>query len=213
MGSPARSYADNGGFWLADHPLILASASPVRSLMLKQANIPHWIVPANVDERALQAAEQAPQASEIATYLALQKSLAVSRKYPDHFVLGADQVCYCDNAILHKATDAADLSQKLWRLRGKTHALVSAAALTRKGAIVAQCRSEARLTMRAFSEDFLRRYIEQGGTDLLHSAGGYMIERNGITLFESIIGDQFTILGLPMLDILRVLREYDLLLR
>ena len=96
---------------------------------------------------------------------------------------------------------------QLLALRGKTHQLHSAVAVCRNGAVTFGHVAVARLTMRAFSESFLDRYLEAAGDAVIASVGAYQLERSGVHLFEKIDGDHFTILGLPLLPLLEHLRH------
>ena len=213
MNERETSYPGPADFWLGDKPLVLASASTIRSSMLQQARIPHEVMPASIDERALQKQYGAVLPAELANILATEKSIAVSVECPGHYVLGADQLCVCADQILHKASGLEDLKQKLRYLRNREHTLISAATISIDGEVLARCQSEARLLVRDFSEEFLERYVAAGGVQLLQSSGGYMIEGDGVTLFDSIDGDLFTILGMPLIKILQALRVHGLMLR
>jgi septum formation protein len=92
-------------------------------------------------------------------------------------------------------------------LRGRTHALHSAVAVVRGDEILFGHVGVATLTVRSFSEDFLRRYLDVAGDDVLHSVGAYQLEGKGSHLFERVEGDYFTVLGLPLLPLLEFFRR------
>lgn len=189
--------------------LILASASTARAQMLEGAGLTFEVVPAVVDEAALRdhlKAEGAPL-SEVAALLAEVKARAVSRQHPDALVIGADQILLLGHEIFEKPGDIRAARETLQRLRGKTHELISAVALVHNGDCVWQGSEAARLTMRNFSHEFLEYYLEIEGDGTLTSVGAYRLEGPGAQLFDKVEGDYFTILGLPLLQLLAVLRE------
>lgn len=199
--------------WLGREPLILASKSRTRAEMLEAAGVPIEIVPAQVDERALEeplmARGEAPAA--IAAFLAREKALDVSRRSPGRLVLGADQVLGLDAERFTKPADLAAARAQLKRLSGRRHALHSAATLAQDGAILAEPITLAQLDVRPLSEDFLDRYLEAAGDRVKTSVGGYQLEHLGVQLFDAIAGDHFTVLGLPLLPLLADLRRMGLL--
>lgn len=194
-------------FWLPDRPAVLASSSSIRSILLNQARIPHTVVPSSIDERALEVANPGLPIDQRAAFLATAKAMAVSAMESDSLVIGADQVCILDDKLIHKAGDIVDLKQKLRALRGKPHELISAASVCYNSELVFCCSDRAQMTMRNFSDEFLETYVEEEGTDLLETVGGYKIEGTGITLFSEIFGQFHTILGLPILQMLRQFRK------
>jgi septum formation protein len=199
--------------WTAVAPLVLASSSRIRAAVLEAAGIPVEIVPAAVDERALEAplvARSAP-ATAIAAHLARAKAVAVSSEMPGRLVLGADQVLALGAERLNKPADMAAARKRLRVLSGTTHSLHAAAALARDGAIVAETAQEAVLTMRVLSEDFLDRYLAAAGPQVCDSVGAYQLEGLGVHLFSKIAGDHFTVLGLPLLPLLGHLRDLGVL--
>ncbi|MFW6027446.1 MAG: Maf family protein [bacterium] len=190
--------------------LVLASASAVRQRLLRQAGVPFRVRPAGVDEPAVIAALCAEDAAprHIADLLAELKAVQVSRAEAQAFTLGADQVLACEGEIFQKPEDMNDARARLQRLRGKTHELLTAAVLAREGAPIWRHVSVSRLTMRPFSDAFLDAYLERNGESILSSVGAYLLEEEGVQLFSRIDGDYFSILGLPMLPLLDILRRH-----
>lgn len=193
--------------WLADQPLVLASKSEVRRAVLQNAGIALEIVPADIDERALEARAATSDPGAVAALLAAEKARVVAQKRPGRLVLGADQTLALGQRVFSKPADAAAARDQLKALRGRTHELHSALALARDGAIVFEHRDVARLTMRDFSDGFLDAYVAAAGTALTASVGSYQVESIGIQLFDRIEGSYFTILGLPLLPLLEFLRR------
>jgi len=197
--------------WLADAPLVLASKSAVRRAVLEKASIPLAIVPADIDERAIEARADAKMPAEVAALLAREKARAVAAGLSGRLVLGADQTLGLGVRSFTKPADRPAARAQLLALRGRTHELHSALALVRDGALVFEHQAVARLTMRAFSERFLDAYLAAAGDAVTASVGCYQVEGIGIQLFDRIEGDYFTILGLPLLPLLKFLQDEGLL--
>jgi septum formation protein len=193
--------------WLADQPLVLASKSESRRAVLAAAAIPVEVLPADIDERAIEGRAAVTGPGEVATLLAREKARAVAVSRPGRLVLGADQTLALRGRRFSKPASLAAARDQLKALRGTTHELCSALALAHGDAIVFEHRETAQLTMRAFTDAFIERYVEAAGPAVTASVGGYQVEGLGIHLFERIEGDHFTILGLPLLPLLQYLRR------
>ncbi len=193
--------------WLAAAPLVLASKSAVRRALLEAAGIPIDAIPADIDERAVEADAKTGRAETAAALLARAKALAVARQLPGRLVLGADQTLAFGSQRFSKPSDRNNAMAQLRALRGRTHELHSALALARDGKVMFEHHDMARLTMRSFSDEFLQDYLDAAGEGVAASVGGYQLEGPGIQLFKRIEGDYFTILGLPLLPVLNFLRR------
>jgi septum formation protein len=198
--------------WLAARPLVLASKSKIRRALLTAAGIPVDVHPAELDERAAEANAPANEPSAVAAHLAREKALLVSRSHPGRLVLGADQVLALEGRCFAKPPDHAAARAQLRSLAGRTHALHAAVACVANGSIAFEDVGVARLTMRMFSEQFLDAYLETAGEAATESVGAYQLEGLGSQLFERVEGDYFTILGLPLLEVLEFLRRQGCLL-
>ncbi len=194
-------------------PLILASTSATRAAMLMAAGVAVEVRPARVDEATVKAALLAAgaPARDIADKLAELKALRVSARHPGRLVLGADQVLVQDGRLYDKPRDRAEARAQLAALRGRTHQLMSAGVVALDGGPVWRHVGVARLTMRPFTDRFLDRYLDHIGDMVLGSVGCYQIEGPGAQLFSRVEGDQFTVLGLPLLELLGFLRARGVL--
>lgn len=137
--------------------------------------------------------------------------MSVSRRHPDDLIIGADQTMECDGVSYDKPVDTASAREHLRNLRGRMHVLHSAVCVVRNGSVLWSLVEPARMTMRDFDDAFLEDYLVQAGEGVLTSVGCYRLEGLGAHLFEHIKGDFFTILGLPLLPLLRYLRESEFL--
>jgi septum formation protein len=193
--------------WLADKPLVLASKSAPRRAMLEAAGVPIEVRPADIDERAVERAAVANAAGDVAALLAREKARAISIGMPGRLVLGADQTLVLGERRFDKPADISGARAQLRALAGKTHELHSAVAFVRDGEVLGEVVQVARMTMRAFSDQFLDAYLEAAGPAVMASVGAYQLERYGVHLFERVEADHFTILGLPLLAALDFLRQ------
>jgi septum formation protein len=189
--------------------LVLASASRSRQSLLTNAGIPFKADPAEIDERAAEQPllEAGAPPEDLAAALALAKASSVSERRPGDLVVGADQVLALDGERFVKPVDMDAARRQLLRLSGKTHALHSAVAAVRSGEIVWQHTETALMTMRQLPPAFIGRYLAATGPEALESVGAYQLEGRGVQLFERIDGEFFAILGLPLLPLLKFLRQ------
>ncbi|PYE41558.1 septum formation protein [Rhizobium sp. PP-F2F-G20b] len=204
------------------HQLVLASASPFRRMLLKNAGIAFTWQAAKIDERALEAPLEAEGASpeRVATVLAEAKAESVAsllRKAQGvgegtgPVVIGSDQTMSLGDRVFHKPASMEEAQDHLRALSGQTHQLNSAIALYQDGRTLWSHVSTARLKMRPLDDGFIARHVERVGEKALTSVGAYQLEGEGIQLFEAIDGDYFTILGLPILPLLAELRRLSVI--
>jgi septum formation protein len=197
--------------WQVHAPLVLASTSPTRRTLLASAGLPLETEAPGIDERTIEASLRGQGPARIASCLAREKALAVSRRRPERIVVGADQTLACAGMLLHKPVDRTAAREQLALLSGRTHVLHSAVAIATDGTILGGFVEEARLTMRPLGADAIERYLDLAGEAALQSVGAYQLEGLGIHLFETIDGDHSTILGLPLMPLLAALRAINCL--
>jgi septum formation protein len=197
--------------WRGQFPLILASQSRARQMLLVNAGIDFEAVPADIDERAVQESSGLSAPGEIAVVLAREKALSVSTRYPGRFVVGADQTLALGQRLFSKPAGRVQAAEQLRSLAGNSHELHSGVAVARDGRILFSDVSAARLTMRQLTGAEITAYLDLAGEAVTSSVGAYQLEGLGVHLFERIEGDHFTILGLPLVRLLAFLRGERLL--
>lgn len=201
--------------WRGAEPLVLASKSAARRAVLEAAGIPLKIAPVDLDERKVEAEAAAAGAGpdDVARLLARAKAVAGSRMVGSGaYVVGADQTLALDGLVFHKAPDRDAAVAQIARLSGRTHALHSAVAVVRGEEVLFERLETACLTMRTLSDTAVEAYLDAAGPAIFGSVGCYQLEALGVHLFETIEGDHFTILGLPLLPLLGFLRGEGLIL-
>ena len=187
--------------------LLLASASPIRLQLLRNAGLEVTAQPARIDEEAIRESLEADAASprDIADALAEMKARKLADKHPEALVLGCDQVLCFQNRVFGKAETPAEARAQLMALRGQTHQLISAVVLYDGGKPIWRHLSEAKLTMHPVSDAYLAGYLARNWGSLRGAVGCYKLEEEGVRLFSAISGDYFTILGLPLLPLISYL--------
>lgn len=189
--------------------LVLASSSPFRRALLENAGLAFEAVAAQIDERAIEAPleEAGATPDEVALHLAREKALEVSARHSGALVIGSDQTMSLGDRVYHKPPTLEAAKDHLLSLSGQTHRLNSAVAFARNEEIVWEHIAHADMTVRPLTPDFIDRHLARVGPKALQSVGAYQLEGEGIQLFEKIDGDYFTIIGLPLLAVLKELRR------
>ncbi len=192
--------------------LILASKSASRRAMLDAAGVAYESIPADIDERAVEAGLARAAPGEVAEALAVAKAAAVAGSHPAALVLGSDSLVVCAGRRFDKPRSRDEAAEHLRFFSGKIMELHSAAALVQGAGCEWSRASIARLHVRDLSDEFIAHYLGLGWPAIGHTVGAFRIEGPGVQLFESIEGDQFTVLGMPLLPLLGALREAGVLI-
>ena len=193
---------------IAGSGIVLASNSASRKAMLEAAGVAFTAQAADVDERALEAEMESAEPAEIAQALAAAKAAAATA---NGLVLGSDSLVEVDGRRFDKPQSREQAAEHLRFFSGKVMTLHSAAALAKDGQIVWVGSDFARLRVRELSEDFIEAYLNAEWPAVSYCVGVFRIEGPGVQLFESIMGDQFTVLGMPLLQVLDALRDQGVL--
>ena len=193
--------------------IILASESKIRRKLLLQAEVNFQSIAAKIDEDTIKESLKNEDAKpkDISDALAEYKAIRVANNFPTDIIIGCDQILVCNNEIISKARTLNEAKETLKLLRGKSHQLLSSAVIYDNNKPVWRTTSRAQLFMRDFTDEYLEYYIKTSGTDILSSVGCYLLENNGVNLFNRIQGDYFTVLGFPLLEVLDFLRIRELI--
>ena len=185
--------------------IILASKSGVRKKILDKNNIKCEVTPSNVDEDEVKASllSEGADPLTISKNLAEIKSIKVSSKNPEKLVLGADSVISLDNKLINKPKSRSDALNILKKLNNCKHYLISSVCISKNGAMIWNHSDSSELKMKNLAEKELIEYLDRIKTETLLSYGVYQIEADGFQLFEYIKGDQDSIMGLPIKEIIK----------
>lgn len=192
--------------------LILASKSASRRAMLDAAGVTYDAMPADIDERAIEEGLRGATPAEIAEALSVAKAAALASEHRGALVLGSDSLVVVEGRRFDKPTSRGNAAEHLSYFSGKVMELHSAAALVRDDTCEWSHADCARLHVRELSDAFIEHYLDREWPEVGHTVGAFRIEAMGVQLFEKIEGDQFTVLGMPLLPVLGALREQGVLL-
>ena len=189
--------------------IVLASKSGVRKEILSKNNIKFDVFPSNINESEVKESLIANGASPllISKNLAELKANKVSLKKPDQIVLGADSVIDLDGELISKPNDRNEALNILQKLNGKSHRLISSVCISKNGSMIWNYTDSSTLTMKQLNLDQIKAYLEKIQDEKLFSYGVYQIEADGKSLFSEIKGDENTIMGLPVKEIIKYLNK------
>lgn len=193
--------------------IILASNSKFRAQLLSNAGLSFAQQKADIDERSVEKPllEAMTLPTDIAEILAIAKAQNVSQSNPDTYVIGCDQILSFENKILHKPKDMEEARRRLLLLSGKRHELITAVAIVKNDNIIWSTVEISSIKFRNLTPEFIGRHLAEAGNVVLQSVGAYQIEGVGVQLFEEIKGDFFTIMGLPLLPLLKQFRKLKII--
>ena len=191
--------------------IILASKSKVRKEILEKNNVACDVVPSNVDEDIIKESLLNEKASPeiISKNLAELKANKVSSKNYDQIVLGADSVIDLDRELISKPQHRKEALLILKKLNGKEHHLISSVCISKNGSMIWNYTDKAKLKMKNFTDKELEEYLVKIPDSTLYAYNVYQIEGEGRKLFSDIVGDEDTIMGLPIKKIKEYLREIE----
>ena len=189
--------------------IILASKSGVRKKILDKYKIDCEVIVSNVDEEEVKKSllDEGADPSLVSKNLAEIKSIKVSIKNPDKLVLGADSVISLENELINKPKSRDEALKILKKLNNSKHFLISSVCISKNGAMIWNHSDTSELKMKNLTEQYLKEYLDKISTETLLAYGVYQIEANGLELFEYVKGDQDSIMGLPMKDILNYIKQ------
>ena len=184
--------------------IILASKSEIRALLLKNAGLSFISVDAAIDEEQIKLSYTNERFTprDIADVLADMKAKKISNRFPGQLIIGCDQILSFKNQIISKAKSRNDLVHQLQALEGNEHIVYSASVVYIDNKPEWRFIGSAKMTMRNLSDDFILKYVENNWKKIQHNVGGYEVENSGVSLFSKIDGDYFSVLGIPLLQLI-----------
>jgi len=193
--------------------ILLASKSPTRAKLLKNAGIEFQLVDHNVDEEEVKLSMLSHSPKEVAIKLSELKALKPSITNPDAFIIGSDQALDLQGKLFSKASNRKDAEEQLKALSGQEHTLITSTVVAKNNTIVWRHLNESKMRMRELNEKIITKYISEVGEETLKLVGVYAIEKEGIKLFKSIGDDTFSIQGLSILPLVQFLWDNKILFR
>ena len=186
-------------------PIILASGSESRRIMLEDAGLDFKVLSSDVDEDILKQQMIGMPFEEQVVKLAMAKAKEISEQNQDRIVIGGDQMCVCNNSIFDKPGSVDKAIKNLQVLSGTTHYQYSGVCIFKNGALLWDYYEIVEMQMHKLSDEEIKNYVKLENP--IHAAGAYKFESLGCNLFSSVNGSSYTIRGMPLLPLLGKLRE------
>ena len=190
-------------------PIILASGSESRRVMLEDAGLDFKVISSDVDEDILKQQMIGMPFEKQVVKLAMAKAKEVSEQNQGHVVIGGDQMCVCNNSIFDKPGSVEKAVNNLQVLSGTTHYQYSGVCIFKNGDLLWDYYEIVEMKMHKLSDEEIKNYVKLENP--IHAAGAYKFESLGCNLFSSVNGSSFTVRGMPLLPLLRKLREMDVI--
>lgn len=190
-------------------PIILASGSESRRIMLEDAGLDFKVLSSDVDEDILKQQMIGMPFEEQVVKLAMAKAKEVSEQNQDRIVIGGDQMCVCNNSIFDKPGSVEKAIKNLQVLSGTTHYQYSGVCIFKNGALLWDYYEIVEMQMHKLSDEEIKNYVKLENP--IHAAGAYKFESLGCNLFSSVNGSSYTIRGMPLLPLLGKLREMEVI--
>ena len=186
-------------------PIILASGSESRRIMLEDAGLDFKVLSSDVDEDILKQQMIGMPFEEQVVKLAMAKAKEISEQNQDRIVIGGDQMCVCNNSIFDKPGSVEKAIKNLQVLSGTTHYQYSGVCIFKNGSLLWDYYEIVEMQMHKLSDEEIKNYVKLENP--IHAAGAYKFESLGCNLFSSVNGSSYTIRGMPLLPLLGKLRE------
>ena len=185
--------------------IILGSSSPSRKKLLRNTGIDFKVKNPNIDETA-QKKKFKGKKKDLAIYLAEKKALSIHAR-PKEIIIGADQILLHKNKIYDKPKSIQEATKHLKELSNKTHNLISGTVISKKNKIIWRHQSLSKMRMHKLTNKEINEYLSKSGKNILKCVGAYNIEGYGSKLFKHIDGDFFSIVGLPLIELLNAIKK------
>jgi len=194
---------------LINKQFILASKSSSRKMLLKNAGLSFFIKRPLCDEGYIKykLLKKNINKKTLPKLLAKEKALSVSKKNTKHLVVGSDTVIVFNNKIINKATTIEEAKNKLQKLSGKKHQIISGASVCFNNRQIWSYQQTSTIHMNTLSQKQINTYLKKTGKNILSSVGCYQVERLGPQIIKSINGDFFNVLGFPLFPFLTFLSK------